>query len=75
MRYAADKNDYMHSIVRGIVEQMHGVYKQGPLKKKERVEEKVRLGCGVVALGLHHHTLMHLNTHPCAYIPQIVAKS
>lgn len=40
MTVATNNNDMMHGVVREIVESMNGLYEQGPLKKKERVQEK-----------------------------------
>jgi len=42
MAVAEEYNSMIHGVVRGIVEAMHGIYEQGPLKLKERVEEKAR---------------------------------
>ena len=36
-------NSKMHRLVRHIIEGLNGAYEEGPLKLKERVEEKVRM--------------------------------
>ena len=58
MAAAETYNSTMHGVVRGIVEGMNGVYQEGPLKMKERVEEKVR---GWTTMG--HLTVVPLPAH------------
>ena len=69
MKVAETHNDHMHSVVRRIVAEMNGVYKQGPLKTRERVEEKATNDYGgnflrvvdIVRSSAVFHSLMDFN--------------